>query len=59
MRTDLSFGSGGASRVCRFYGNTAVSPAPQTIFGPNSHVYTASPSECAGLIAIFTPTAKS
>ena len=58
-RTNLSFGYGGTARVCRFYGNIAVNPATGAPFGPNSHFYTASPSECAVLTAAFTPTAKS
>ena len=49
----------GTARVCRFFGNVAVNPATGAPFGPNSHFYTASPSECAVLTAAFTSTAKS
>jgi hypothetical protein len=45
--------------VCRFYGNAAPNPATGTIFGPNSHFYTAIPAECAFLIAIFNAGEKS
>lgn len=41
VRTGRSFASGGFVPVCRFYGS--MSP------GPNSHFFTASESECAGL----------
>ncbi|MDP4029143.1 MAG: fibronectin type III domain-containing protein, partial [Gallionella sp.] len=43
--------SGGAVPVCRFYGS--VSP------GPNSHFYTASQEECAGLKALQQSTPDS
>jgi uncharacterized delta-60 repeat protein len=58
-RTGLTFRSGGATKVCRFYGNAAPNPATGTIFGPNSHFYTAIPAECAFLIAIFNAGEKS
>ena len=40
-RTGNTFKSGGSSAVCRFYGSQSP--------GPNSHFYTVSASECAGL----------
>ena len=49
-RTGFNFKAGGSSPVCRFYGNA---------LGPNSHFYTADENECAGLIAIYNPIAKS
>ena len=49
-RTGFTFKAGGSSPVCRFYGNA---------YGPNSHFYTADENECAGLIAIYNPIAKS
>jgi hypothetical protein len=58
-RTGLTFRSGGASKVCRFYGNTAANPATGAILGPNSHFYTVTPSECAFLVSIFRATEKS
>ncbi len=49
VRTGRSFASGGFVPVCRFYGS--MSP------GPNSHFFTASESECAGLKSLqITPT---
>jgi len=49
VRTGRSFASGGFVPVCRFYGS--MSP------GPNSHFFTASESECAGLKSLqVTPT---
>lgn len=59
QRTGKSFGSGGVSLVCRFYGNTNPNPATGAIYGPNSHFYTADPHECAGLRALYTPAGKS
>ena len=50
QRTGNAFATGGPNQVCRFYGNS---------FGPNSHFYTANPVECAGLKAMYTPSAKS
>jgi len=50
-RTGNLFNSGGPIAVCRFYGS--ISP------GPNSHFYTASASECAGLIALQATTPAS
>jgi len=47
-RTGGQFTSGGAITVCRFYGS--LSP------GPNSHFYTATARECAGLKAIQLST---
>jgi len=58
-RTGRGFNTGGINAVCRFYGNASVNPATGRIFGPNSHFYTASESECAGLVALYTPTAPS
>jgi hypothetical protein len=49
-RTNLNFKAGGTRPVCRFYGNK---------FGPNSHFYTSDEDECASLIAIYSPVAKS
>ena len=45
--------------MCRFYGNAAINPATGAMFGPNSHFYTATPSECAFLLSIYTPAGKS
>jgi hypothetical protein len=59
QRTGNAFAAGGPNQVCRFYGNANINPATGTIFGPNSHFYTADPSECAGLKGQYTPTAKS
>jgi PQQ-like domain len=59
QRTGITFSAGGPSQVCRFYGNGAINPATGTIFGPNSHFYTANAAECAGLKAQFSPAAKS
>jgi hypothetical protein len=59
QRTGNTFTAGGPNQVCRFYGNTTINSATGTIFGPNSHFYTADPAECAGLKALYTPTAKS
>ena len=59
QRTGNTFAVGGPNQVCRFYGNSNINPATGTIFGPNSHFYTADPAECAGLKAIYTPSAKS
>jgi hypothetical protein len=59
LRTGGNFKVGGASAVCRFYGNTATSPATGAMYGPNSHFYTAETTECAFLKAIFDPAAKS
>ena len=53
-RTGRNFRSGGLAQVCRFYGNANFNPATGRIFGPNSHFYTASESECAGLIALYS-----
>jgi hypothetical protein len=53
------FKAGGGSTVCRFYGNGAINPATGSLYGPNSHFYTADPAECANLKAIFDPNAKS
>jgi alpha-tubulin suppressor-like RCC1 family protein len=49
-RTGQAFKAGGDTPVCRFYGS--VSP------GPNSHFFTASDSECKGLMSLqaSTPT---
>lgn len=49
-RTGYTFKAGGSTPVCRFYGNS---------YGPNSHFYTADENECANLVAIFNPIAKS
>jgi len=59
QRTGYSFKNGGAAAVCRFYGNANLNPATGTIYGPNSHFYTADPQECSGLKALYTPTGKS
>jgi hypothetical protein len=59
QRTGNTFAAGGPNQVCRFYGNSNINPATGTFYGPNSHFYTADPAECAGLKAIYTPTAKS
>jgi uncharacterized delta-60 repeat protein len=58
-RTGLAFRSGGAHRVCRFYGNAAVNPATRARYGPNAHFYTATADECAFLEAIFDPARAS
>lgn len=59
QRTANTFQTGGPNQVCRFYGNTNINPATGTIYGPNSHFYTADAAECAGLKAQFDPNAKS
>jgi len=59
QRTGLGFRSGGSTLVCRFYGNSNLNPAIGTIYGPNSHFYTADASECGGLRSSFNPSAKS
>ncbi len=59
LRTGDSFGVGGPSQVCRFYGNSNINPATGAIHGPNSHFYTADAPECASLKAQFDPNAKS
>jgi hypothetical protein len=59
QRTGGAFATGGPNQVCRFYGNSNINPATGTFYGPNSHFYTADPAECAGLKALYTPTAKS
>jgi hypothetical protein len=59
LRTGNTFATGGPNQVCRFYGNGAINPVTGTIYGPNSHFYTADPAECAGLKAQFSVTAKS
>ncbi|MGZ5033136.1 MAG: hypothetical protein ACXWAC_08045 [Usitatibacter sp.] len=41
QRTGQSFPSGGPAATCRFYGTRGI--------GPNSHFYTAEPSECEGV----------
>ena len=46
-RTLLIFKSGGPNRVCRFYGNPDINPATGMRRGPNSHVYSMDPDECA------------
>ena len=58
-RTGATFKAGGASQVCRFYGNGRANPAAGGIYGPNSHFYTADTAECAGLKAAQDPNAKS
>jgi len=45
--------------VCRFFGNTNTNPANGQRFGPNSHVYTVDPAECAQLKAADDPKVKS
>jgi len=59
QRTGNSFATGGPGQVCRFGGNGNINPATGTFYGPNSHFYTADANECAGLKAIYSPTAKS
>jgi len=59
QRTGNSFATGGPNQVCRFGGNGNINPATGTFYGPNSHFYTADAAECAGLKALYTPTAKS
>jgi hypothetical protein len=59
QRTGTTFKAGGPQPVCRFYGNAAVNPATGTPFGPNSHFYTASSSECAFLKSIWDASTKS
>jgi hypothetical protein len=59
QRTGNAFAAGGPNQVCRFGGNSNINPATGTFYGPNSHFYTADANECAGLIALYTPTAKS
>jgi hypothetical protein len=58
LRTGNAFRSGGDTQVCRFYGNTATDSSGRP-FGPNSHFYTASAAECAGLQAAYVATAPS
>jgi hypothetical protein len=58
-RTRVNFKTGGAAQVCRFFGNTAINPATQRIFGPNSHFYTAIVPECESLKAMFDPNLPS
>jgi len=59
LRTGNAFRGGGATKVCRFYGNAAVDAATGRPYGPNSHFYTADPAECSALQAIFVATAPS
>jgi hypothetical protein len=59
QRTGGTFKAGGPNQVCRFYGNGLINPATGTIYGPNSHFYTADAAECANLKAIYKPTEKS
>jgi hypothetical protein len=59
QRTGNAFAAGGPNQVCRFGGNSNINPATGTFYGPNSHFYTADANECAGLKAMYTPTAKS
>jgi hypothetical protein len=59
QRTGNAFPTGGPNQVCRFYGNSNVNPATGSIYGPNSHFYTADPAECASLKTQYNPTAKS
>jgi hypothetical protein len=59
QRTGNEFATGGPNQVCRFGGNGNIDPGTGTFYGPNSHFYTADANECAGLKAIYTPTAKS
>ncbi len=58
LRTGVTFKSGGAAQVCRFYGNGAKNPANGNIFGPNSHFYTADSGECDALKKQFVATTK-
>jgi cytochrome c553 len=59
LRTGNAYRSGGATQVCRFYGNETTNPATGSIYGPNSHFYTASQSECDGLRSAYTTSAPS
>jgi hypothetical protein len=59
LRTGNTFAAGGSNQVCRFTGNGNVNPATGSIYGPNSHFYTADANECAGLKAQFLADAKS
>lgn len=59
QRTGYAFKEGGSAPLCRFYGNTAISPATGTIYGPNSHFYTVNAAECAELKAAYNPMAPS
>lgn len=59
QRTGGSFNAGGPDQVCRFAGNSTTNPATAHAYGPNSHFYTANPSECASLKAMFTRSAPS
>jgi hypothetical protein len=59
LRTGNAWRAGGPTQVCRFYGNAATNPATGRLYGPNSHFYTASPSECDGLRAAYDPNAPS
>ena len=59
QRTGNTFVNGGPTQVCRFFGNSNINPATGTIYGPNSHFYTADANECAGLKALYSPTARS
>src|SRR6185369_11591123 len=44
QRTGTTFLAGGPNQVCRFYGNGNTNSATGTMYGPNSHFYTASAS---------------
>jgi mono/diheme cytochrome c family protein len=59
LRTGVTFKSGGPTQVCRFYGNGLKNPATGSIYGPNSHFYTASSAECDFLKGIYSATVKS
>ena len=58
-RSGDTFKAGGGAQVCRFYGNARANPATGSIYGPNSHFYTADTAECSGLKAAQNPNAKS
>lgn len=59
VRTGNSFESGGASPVCRFYGNAHINPATGVPYGPNSHFYTVSADECNYWVQRQNPNAFS
>ncbi|MBK7473165.1 MAG: hypothetical protein IPI73_23620 [Betaproteobacteria bacterium] len=58
LRTGAVFRAGGATPVCRFFGNTTINPATGAFYGPNSHFYTADAAECAQLKSLFVADAK-
>ncbi len=59
QRTGGTFNAGGSNQVCRFYGNSATDPISKTMYGPNSHFYTADAAECSYIKSIYNANAKS